>query len=39
MKDSILRQIGLPILRVATNESGERERLIQMLDKEIIISG
>lgn len=38
MKDKILEQIGLPILRVATNESGERERLIQMLDEVINIS-
>jgi len=30
-----LQQINLPVLRVATNESGEREKLIEML-KEIV---
>jgi very-short-patch-repair endonuclease len=39
MKDKILDYISLSILRVATNESGERERLIQMLDKVIVTSG
>ncbi|UZW13457.1 AAA domain-containing protein [Clostridium pasteurianum] len=32
IKDKILNQIELPILRVATNESGEKEKLIEMLD-------
>jgi superfamily I DNA and/or RNA helicase len=39
IKDKILEQIGLPILRVATNESGEREKLIEMLDIIIEKSG
>lgn len=39
LKDKILKQIGLPILRVATNESGEKEKLIKMLDKVIEESG
>lgn len=31
MKDNILAQVSLPLLRIATNESGEKERLIDML--------
>jgi very-short-patch-repair endonuclease len=38
MKDKILEHINLPILRVATNESGERERLIRKLDEIINLS-
>lgn len=32
VKDIIFEQINLPILRIATNESGEKEKLIKMLD-------
>jgi len=32
MKDKILNGVNIPILRIATNESGEKERLINMLD-------
>ncbi len=39
VKDKILEQINLQILRVATNESGEKERLIKMLDLIIKKSG
>ncbi|MFL0250021.1 AAA domain-containing protein [Clostridium neuense] len=39
IKDKILKQIDLPILRVATNGSGEKEKLIEMLDGVIKMSG
>lgn len=39
VKDKILEQVKLPILRVATNESGEKEKLIKMLDFIITKSG
>ncbi len=39
VNDKILEQIKLPILRVATNESGEKEKLIKMLDLIIKKSG
>lgn len=39
VKDKILREIDLPILRIATNESGEKEKLIEMLDRIIKESG
>lgn len=39
LKDKILKQINLPILRVATNESGEKEKLIQMLNTIMKQSG
>ncbi len=39
MKDKILDQINLPILRVVTNESGERERLIEALNRVVEESG
>jgi len=39
LKDKILRTINLPILRIATNESGEREKLIKMLENIIKKSG
>ena len=39
LKDKILKQINLPILRVATNESGEKEKLIQMLNAIMKQSG
>lgn len=35
LKDRILEQINLPLLRVATNESGEREKLVGMLRQVI----
>jgi hypothetical protein len=38
LKDRILEKIKLPLLRVATNESGEKEKLIRMLRKVIDIS-
>jgi hypothetical protein len=31
MKNSVLSKCGIPILRIRTNESGERERIIAML--------
>ena len=31
LKDSILAKNNLPLLRVATNESGEKEKLIKIL--------
>lgn len=33
MKDKILKQAGIPILRLMTNESNEESRLIQMLQQ------
>jgi superfamily I DNA and/or RNA helicase/very-short-patch-repair endonuclease len=39
LKDKILKQINLPILRVATNESGEKEKLIKMLNRVVKLSG
>lgn len=39
IKDKILEQINLPILRIVTNESGEKERLIKALDRIIKQSG
>jgi len=39
LKDKILGQINLPVLRVATNESGEREKLIKMLEEIVEESG
>lgn len=39
IKDKILKEINLPILRVATNESGEKEKLIKMLDGIVKMSG
>ncbi|MDD4321747.1 MAG: DUF2726 domain-containing protein [Acidaminococcaceae bacterium] len=39
LKDKILQQINLPVLRVATNESGEREKLIKMLEEVVEESG
>lgn len=39
VKDRILKEIDLPILRVVTNESGEKEKLIAMLDGIIKVSG
>jgi superfamily I DNA and/or RNA helicase len=39
LKDKILQQIDLPVLRVATNESGEREKLIEMLAEIVEESG
>ncbi|PJI09229.1 MULTISPECIES: AAA domain-containing protein [Clostridium] len=39
VKNKILREIDLHILRVATNESGEKEKLIEMLDRIIKESG
>ena len=39
LKDKILQQINLPVLRVATNESGEREKLIKMLEEVVKKSG
>lgn len=39
MKDKILEQINLPLLRISTNESGEREKLIEMLNKVVKLSG
>ena len=33
LKDSILAKNNLPLLRIATNESGEKEKLINMLTK------
>jgi superfamily I DNA and/or RNA helicase len=38
MKDKILEGVNLPILRVATYESGEKEKLIKMLGKLIDLS-
>lgn len=35
MKNKILEQINLPILRIATNESYEKEKLIKMLDRVV----
>lgn len=35
IKDEILAKINLPLLRIATNESGEKEKLIKML-REIV---
>lgn len=39
MKDKILKQINLPILRIVTNESGEKEKLIGMLKEVVYKSG
>jgi superfamily I DNA and/or RNA helicase len=39
IKNKILKQINLPILRVATNESGEKEKLIEILNKIVKLSG
>ena len=39
LKDKILQQINLRVLRVATNESGEREKLIKMLEEIVEESG
>lgn len=39
VKDKILKDIDLLILRVATNESGEKEKLIEMLDEIVNMSG
>ncbi len=39
IKDKIMDKINLPILRIPTNESGEKEKLIDMLDQIIKISG
>ena len=39
LKDKILQQINLPVLRVATNESGEREKLIKILEEVVEESG
>ena len=39
LKDKILQQINLPVLRVATNGSGEREKLIEILKKVVEESG
>lgn len=39
MKDRILGRIGLKPLRIATNESGEREKLIEALNRIIKLSG
>jgi len=33
MKDRILQKYGIPILRLRTNESGEKKRLIQKLNQ------
>jgi RecA/RadA recombinase len=38
MKDKILTQIGIPILRCATNESGEKEKLISILERIVKLS-
>jgi very-short-patch-repair endonuclease len=38
LKDKILEKINLPILRIATNESGEKEKLIEMLNKVVEMS-
>ncbi|MEX1030277.1 MAG: AAA domain-containing protein [Paenibacillaceae bacterium] len=38
LKDKILAQIDLPILRIATNESGEREKLIKKLNEIVKLS-
>jgi superfamily I DNA and/or RNA helicase len=35
LKDKILEQVQLPLLRISTNESGEKERLLSMLDRVI----
>lgn len=35
MKNSVLSKCGIPILRIRTNESGERERIISMLHEKI----
>lgn len=32
MKDNILAQIDLPLLRIATNESGEKQKLMDQLE-------
>ena len=34
MKDNILKKYNLPLLRLATNGSGEREKIEKMLDKQ-----
>lgn len=39
IKDKILEQINLPILRIITNESGEKEKLISMLNSIVKQSG
>ena len=39
IKDKILKKINLPILRIATNESGEKERLIEALNRVVKRSG
>jgi superfamily I DNA and/or RNA helicase len=38
LKDKILARIDLPVLRIATNESGERERLIKKLEEIVKVS-
>lgn len=35
MKDNILAQIDLPLLRIATNESGEKQKLMDQLERII----
>lgn len=34
MKDNILKKYNLPLLRLATNGSGEREKIEKMLDNQ-----
>lgn len=38
LKDKILEEINMPILRIATNESGEKEKLIETLNKVVSMS-
>ena len=35
-KDSILHKAGIPILRLKTNESNEKERIITTLDNQLL---
>jgi len=39
IKDSIFRKKGLPLLRFATNRSGEREQIMETLDKIMKLEG
>lgn len=36
IKDSALSKVGLPLLRLSTDGSSEREKIVEMLDKAII---
>lgn len=39
MKDAILRKSGLPLLRIRTDESGEREKIVAALRRKQSVAG